>query len=65
MTIRVKIGDVRLNPNGHYKKCILIENDKGGLLCIDPELFSIYFEDKNNLGNVKIINVYDKFVEKL
>lgn len=65
MKIKVKIGDVRLNPKGHYKKCILIENEEGGLLCVNPNLFSISFENKNDIGDVNIINVYNKFEEEL
>lgn len=65
MKVKVKIGDVRLNPNKHYKKNIIIENEKGELLCVTPDLFSISFENKNDLGDVSIINTYDKFTEEL
>lgn len=65
MKIKVKIGDVRLNPKGHYKKQIIIENERGEILCVTPDLFSISFENKSDLGNASIINTYDKFTEEL
>lgn len=65
MKIKVKIGNVRLNPKGHYKKNIIIENERGELLCVTPDLFVISFNDKNKLGNTSIINTYNKFTEEL
>lgn len=65
MKVRVKIGDVRLNPNGHYRKNIIIENEKGEILCVTPDLCSISFENKSNLDGTSIINTYDKFIEEL
>lgn len=65
MKVKVKIGSVKLNAEGHYEKNIIIENENGELLCIDSELFSISFNNKNELNGVSIINVYDKFEEEL
>ena len=65
MKVKVKIGNVRLNPNEHYKKNIIIENENGEILCVDSKLFSISFNNKNELNGVNIINVYDKFEEEL
>lgn len=66
METSISIASVKLNPNDHYKKCILIKNDNG-ILVVDPELFVISFANEEDVTNtnVSIINEFKQVKVKL
>ena len=59
MVTSLYTADVQLNPGQEAKRCLMVCNEETGILIVDRELFSLSFENTDDLMESNVI-VTDK-----
>ena len=55
MVTSLYTADVQLNPGQEAKRCLVVYNEETGILVVDRELFSLSFENIDDLMKSDVI----------